>query len=60
MRNLSSYELSSREIDLVSKGLKFFIPPLKIKSEQVFSEFEILCSQLEHFTLHDNEIMAAC
>nr|WBB44924.1 reverse transcriptase [Chrysogorgia stellata] len=60
IKNLSSYTLSSIEKEVLSKGLNFAIPQSKIKRETIFSEFEILWSQLENLTADNEEVFAAC
>ena len=40
--NFSSYELSSRDKDLLSKGLYFAIPPKQIDHSNFMTEFEML------------------
>ena len=40
--NFSSYELSSSDKDLLSKGLRFAIPPKQIDFSNFMTEFELL------------------
>ena len=58
--NLSSYQLSNIETEVLSRGLKFAMPPQKVKREAVLSEFESLWAQLENLSPESNEAVAAC
>ena len=46
MTNLSSYKLKEIELDAVSYGLNFSIPPKKINKEQAYLEFENFLSKI--------------
>ena len=35
---------------MLSHGLNFYIPPTKVKREEVFAEFQVLFGQLQHHT----------
>ena len=48
INNLSSYQLSTSEKSVLRYGLKFCVPPKKVRREQIFSEFEVLAGQLKH------------
>lgn len=55
--NLSSYQLSAVEIDVLSRGTKFGIPPSELKKKDLFLEFEIFWSPLEKFEPRDIKAM---
>ena len=48
IQNLSSHKLSATEKFVLNHGLNFSIPPVSIKREELFSEFESLAGQLKH------------
>ena len=58
--NLSSYQLSPIETEVLSKGLNFAIPPSKLKRESILSEFETFWAQLKNLTPHNEELLIAC
>ena len=45
--NLSNYELSTIELDALSKGLKYGIPPSKLKKGLYLSNYEMLYTRLQ-------------
>ena len=46
--NLSSYKLSEAEIQLLSRGLQFSIPPQHLDSTDTMTSFEALFDQANH------------
>ena len=58
--NLSSYQLSSTESEVLAKGLNFAIPPRTLKRESVLGAFETFWAQLENVTPHNEEMLIAC
>ena len=57
--NLSNYKLTESEEFILSHGLNFSIPPKKLNREEIFAEFEILMSQLQHHKPTSKEKNAA-
>ena len=45
--NLSSIELTVTQMEVLSRGPKFGIPPVVISKEEILSEFELLYNQVE-------------
>ena len=46
--NVSDYKLSLTEEFVLSHGLNFCLPPIHLKREEIFAEFEVLFAQLQY------------
>ena len=53
--NFSSYELPSSNEDLLSKGLRFTIPPKQIDYSNFMTEFELLYKSNLHLSMTTEE-----
>ena len=45
--NLSQYELSRAQLEVLSRGPNFSIPPISVNKDEIFSEFGMYFSQLQ-------------